>query len=117
MSYTINTKSYDFDSQRSVDSLRFIGPANTLSVKDYVDVKRTSPKPTADFAGQGKASYKLTRTLTDGTDPVGSGLIEVSVSFPVGSSSTEQDAMVDDTAVWLATASAKSLLEDHDINQ
>ena len=117
MSYTINAKSYDLDSQRSIDSLRYIGPSHTLSVKDYVDAKRTSPKPTATYAGQGKASFKLTRTLSDGTDPVGDGILEISCSFPVGSSSTEQSTMIDDLAAWLATTSADDLLMNHDINQ
>lgn len=117
MSLTINAKTYDFDTFRSSDIARYNGPNHTLSVKDYVDAKRTSPKPTATFAGQGKASLKLTRTVTDGTDPVGDGLCEIAVSFPVGGASAELDAFIDDLAVWLATTSAKDLLEDHDIHQ
>jgi hypothetical protein len=117
MTITVNTKSYDLDNPKTFDSIRYNGPDHTLTVKDYLDTKRVAAKPTATFAGQGKASCKLTRTLTDGTDIVGDALVEISVSFPVASSATEQQTMITDLAVWMATTSADSLFKDHDINQ
>lgn len=117
MAITVNLDTYNYDQQKGPDWLRYNGPNNTLSVKDYADVKKTAPKPTSTFGGQGKASFKLTRTLTDGTDSVGDGILEVSVSFPADSLASEQAAMITDVATWLASASADSLLSDHDINQ
>lgn len=116
MSITINAKAYDFDSQRSPDHLQYNGPASTLSVVDRLGVKRTPPKPSGDFAGQGKASVKLTRTINVGSE-TGTGIMEISTSLPVGGTVAELEAMIDDLAVWLATASAKSALIDQDINQ
>lgn len=117
MTITVNAQSYELDSFRSVNSVRYSGPAHTLSVKDYLDAKRTPATPTATYAGQAKASCKLTRTLTDGTDPVGDGIVEISVSFPVGSAAAQQATMITDMATWAATASADDLLSNQDINQ
>jgi hypothetical protein len=55
--------------------------------------------------------------MTVGTDPVGTGLISVSVSFPADADATEQATMITDIAVWLATASADDLFTNHEINQ
>lgn len=117
MTLTVNALTYNVDSQRSPDIVRYSGPSNTLSTKDYIDLYRTSPKPTATFAGVGKAEAKLTRTLTDGADVVGTGILQVQTSFPVGASSTEMQAMVDDLAAWLATSAATDLFLNHDVNQ
>lgn len=117
MTITVNAKSYELDSHRSVNAIRYNGPAHTLAVKDYADAKRTPAKPTADYAGQAKASFKITRTLTDGTDSVGDGIVEISASFPVDSQASEQATMITDLATWAATASADELLSDHDISQ
>lgn len=117
MSITVNSKTYSFDSQRSADAMRYNGPSQTLGVKDYFDAKRTAPKPTATFAGQAKAEAKLTRSLTNGTSPVGDGIITISVSFPAAAASTQVDSMLGDMAAWFATASATSLLRDHDVTQ
>lgn len=116
MSITVNLDTYSFDSQRSPDHLQYNGPDSTLSVVDRLAVKRTPPKPSGDFLGQGKASVKLTRTVTVGTD-TGTGILEISSSLPVGGTVAQMEAMIDDLAVWLATASAKSALIDQDINQ
>lgn len=117
MALTINAKTYNLDSHRSADSVRYTGPNHTLSVKDYVDLKRTPPKPTATSAGRGKASYKMTRLLTDGTDPLEDGILEIAVSFPVGAASSEVQSMITDSGTWVLTASADDLFEDQDVNQ
>lgn len=119
MSLTLNTKAYAFDTFRSVDWARYLGPAHTLSVKDYLDVKRTAPKPTTTYAGQGKANAKMTRSLTDGatSDIVGDGIFELNSSFPVGSDAAAQQAFLDDFAAWLGSAEATALFINQDINQ
>lgn len=118
MSLTLNTLTYVFDTSRTSDWVRYLGPSNTAATKDYLDAKRVAPKATATYAGQSKASVKLTRTMTDGASVVvGDGLIELSVSFPAESDSTEQAAMITDLATWLLTTAADDLLSDHIINQ
>lgn len=117
MALTVNLDTYERDTERSPNHVRYTGPDANLSTKDHVDMKRTPPKPTSTYAGQARGSFKLTRTFTDGTDPVGDGLIEISCSFPVGSAAAEQAAMIDDAAAWLATASADDLYSKQDINQ
>ena len=117
MTITVNAKSYELDTYKSSDIAQYNGPAHTLAVKDLLTCKRTAPKPTSTSDGVGRAACKLTRSLTDGTDVVGDGILEVSVSFPVGSQASEQATMITDIATWAATASADSLLSDHDITQ
>lgn len=117
MALTINTKTYANDVARTPDSYRYLGANHSFSVKDYVDAYRTAPKPTATFAGVGKAEVKLTRTVTDGTDPVGTGIAGFYTSFPVGGATAELQAFLDDLAAWLATTSADDLLINHEINQ
>lgn len=119
MSITVNLKTYEKDTERSPDIIRYQGPAHSLTVNDYLDAKRTAPKPTATFAGVGKASFKLTRTATDGTDPIAgaNALLEISSNIPVGMATSEIAALIADAAAWLATASATDLFEKHDINQ
>lgn len=117
MSLTVDLDTYERDTERSPNHVRYTGPNADLSTKDQVDLKRTPPKPTATYAGQARSSFKLTRTMTDGTDPVGDGLIEISTSFPVGSATAEQAAMIDDAAAFAATAQADDLFSKQDINQ
>lgn len=115
MALSVNTKSYDLDSYRGSDIARYNGPVHSLSASDYIDVKRTAPKPTSTFAGVGKGSVKLTRNVTDGTDSLGNGILEISTSFPVGASATELQGMIDDLAAWLATAVADDVFISQDI--
>lgn len=117
MALTINAKTYNNDVPRSSDIMRYTGPGHNLSANDYVDAGRTAPKKTADYAGKGRARFKLTRNATNGTISLGDAILDLSISFPVGMQSTEQDAVINDVAAWLATASAKSLFKDQDIVQ
>lgn len=117
MSLTVNSLAYANDTPRSPDSYRYTGPSHTLSTKDYIDLKRTPPKVTADSNGKGRSQVKLTRTMTDGTDPVGDGIMNIDSSIPVGTQSSEISGMLTDLATWAATAAALALVEDLDINQ
>jgi hypothetical protein len=117
MALTINAGTYNPDTQRSPDNFRYQGPAHTHTIKDYVDLKRTSPKITATSNGYAKGEVKLTRTLTDGTDSVGDGIVSISVSFPVDAQTSEKELMLTDLSVFLGTTSADDCLISHDINQ
>jgi len=117
MSLTINALAYANDTSRGPDSFRYLGPNQTLSVKDYADMWRKAPIVTSTSAGKGRSLAKLTRTLTDGTDAVGDGIVKFETSIPADSARAQQEAMIDDLATWLLTAAAKSVLLDHEIVQ
>jgi len=117
MPLSVNTLAYANDTSRSPDSFRYLGPANTFSVKDWLDVWRKAPIATADSAGKARSMGKLTRTMTDGTDPVGDGILKLESSIPADAARSEQEAMIDDFATWLLTAEAKDVLLDHEIVQ
>lgn len=117
MSLTVNALTYNVDTARTPDIQRYNGPSNSFSGKDYIDLKRSAPKPTSTTLGYAKAESKLTRTMTDGTDPVGDGIIYCSVSFPVEATTAQKEAMVTDLATWLLTTAADDALVAHDIVQ
>lgn len=116
MSLTINAKTYNNDVARSPDIMRYLGPAHTLSNNDFVDLSRTAAKPTADFAGKGRARMKLTRGATNGTVYLSDIIVDVTISIPVGTQESEMDAVLADM-VWLTTAAAESLFQDQKIVQ
>lgn len=117
MSLTFNTKTYAADAAVSANQIPYTGPASSLAVKDRLDLYRTDPKGNATFSGVGRSRAKLTRTLnlTGAKSATGDAIIDVNVSFPVGSSTTDQDAMVDDVAALMATANFKLLAKNLDI--
>lgn len=115
MALTVNAKTYDKDTERTPDIVRYTGPAATLSSKDQLDAARVPPKSTEVGVGRGKARIKITRALTDGTDPVGDGIIEVHVSLPVGAAAAEMQALVTDLGTFMLTATADEILIDQDI--
>jgi hypothetical protein len=117
MSVTFNSKTYTNDVNRTPDIMRYLGPAHTLSTNDVVELGRTAPKKTADYAGKGRARFKLTRNATDGTDSLGDIIVDVQISTPVGTQESEQDAILADLAAYFATASAESLFQDQKIVQ
>lgn len=115
MSLVFNSKTYVNDVPRSSDIMRYHGPAHTLSLNDYVDLGRTAPKPTSTYAGKGRARFKLTRTATDGTDPIGDIIADLAISIPVGCQESEMDGLLADLAAFFATAAAESLFQDQKI--
>jgi len=114
MSLTVNTKTYNYDTNRTPDIARYKGASHSYSAVDYIDLKRTEPK---SLVGVGKGSVKLTRNVTDGTDSLGNLILEVSTSFPVGAQESQLQAAIDDMASWLATASADDVFIDQNIAQ
>lgn len=91
MAITLNTQNYEMDSWKDENRVQYRGPAVTDVVKDEITLSRTSPKPTADFAGVSRSSIK--GVFTD----VSTGknldlIITIEVSKPVGI----PDAFVDE---------------------
>lgn len=117
MSFAFNSKTYVNDVPRSSDIMRYLGPAHTLSNNDYVDLGRTAPKPTATYAGKGRARFKLTRSCTNGTASLGDIIADIAISIPVGCQESEMDGLLADLAAMFATAGAESLFQDQKIVQ
>lgn len=109
MALTINAKTYTADSFQQ-NTVGYIGSLKTVSVKDDVVLRRTQPKVTAVFSGVGRTSAKLTRTLTltGALTPVGDGIVDISVSVPVGFAAADVDALLNDMGAFLASASFKT---------
>lgn len=117
MSLTFNTKTYAADLFGS-NLVGYNGPAKTVSIKDDLKLGRTIPKPTAVFSGVGRTSAKLTRTLTltNALTPTGDGIVEISVSMPVGSASADIDAFLNDTGALLSGADFKNHVKKQQIS-
>lgn len=117
MSLTINAKTYTAD-RYAGDSVIYNGPGNTLTVSDVIRLATVKPKPTPTFSGVGRASAKLTRTmtLTGVLTPSGQSLVEVNVSVPVGAASADVDALLDDVGAYLSSAAAKTLVKNQQIS-
>lgn len=117
MSITVNTKVYDADVAVSSNQVPYNGPANTLSVKDRLDLYRTAPKGTATYSGTGRSRIKLVRTLplTGAKTSSSDAIADVNFSIPVGASAADIDTLVTDTAALVALAFAKLLAKNLDI--
>jgi hypothetical protein len=117
MSLTINAKTYTADSYQQ-NIVGYIGSLKTVSVKDDVRLARTQPKPTSVFSGVGRTSAKLTRTLTltGALTPSGDGIVEISVSIPVGTASADVDSLLNDMGSFLAGASFKAHVKAQQIS-
>jgi hypothetical protein len=117
MSLSVNSKTYTPDSFQK-DIVSYIGTGKTASVKDDVRLARTAPKATAVFSGVGRASAKLTRTLTltSAITALGDAIVDVQVSVPVGFTGADVDTMCDDIGAFVASASFKTLAKNQKIS-
>lgn len=117
MSLSVNTKTYTADSYQK-DSVVYVGPLHTVTIKDTMKLARTAPKPTAVFSGVGRAQAKLTRTLalTGTLTSSGDFILDVNAQVPVGFTAADVDAIAADMAAWMATAAFKDLLKKQLIN-
>jgi hypothetical protein len=117
MALTINTKSFTPD-RYGQDAIGYVGPANTLSVADALQLTRVYPKPTALFSGVGRSSAKLTRTLTltNALTTTANAIVQINVSVPVGAAAADVEAMLADMGSFLSGTDVKSLAEDLQIS-
>lgn len=116
MSITANTKTWNYDTQLTPDATRYQGPAHTYSNVDLLDLKRTAPKPTADFGGMARGVVKLNRSMTDGTDLVAPGIIQMTWSVPRDADPAEVAALLADYIALVATQAVNDLYTKQDIN-
>lgn len=117
MSLIINAKVYTADSFQS-NQIGYIGTLKTVAIKDEVVLKRTAPKPTDVFSGVGRTSAKLTRTLalTAAKTLTADGIVDISVSVPVGYAGADVDALLNDMGAYLASAAFKQHVKSQMIN-
>jgi len=118
MSLSVNTKTYAPDSYRA-DAVKYVGPGNTVSVKDTMLLARVQPKPTGVFSGVARTTAKITRTLslTGALTPSAEGILEISGQIPVGAAAADIDALANDLGAWLASAQGKAHLKQLLVNQ
>lgn len=117
MSITFNTKTYTADSFQK-DQVGYIGAAKTVTVKDDLKILRTAPKPTSVFSGMGRASAKLTRTLTltGSLTPTGDAIVELNVSVPVGFTAADVDALLNDFGALVSGADMKTIVKTQKVS-
>jgi len=113
----INTRTYSSDRVQA-DAVRYTGVSNTLTIKDWFEMKRTYPKPTSTFLGVGRSSFKFTKTVVVNavTGATADLIFSGSWSVPVGATTTVVDAMGADVAAWVNTTDGKALANGLDIN-
>lgn len=117
MTLTVNAKTYTGDSFTD-NAVGYTGPAHTVSIKDYLSLKRTRPKPTSVFSGVGRTEAKITRThtLTGALTPTGEAILAVNVSVPVGMASADVDSLLNDMGALVSSASFKTHVKSQTIN-
>lgn len=113
LTITINTKAYNADAAISANAVPYNGPAQSLSVKDRLELARVAPKKTSAFSGTGRARAKLTRTqaLTGALTTTGDSIFDVSTSVPVGTPDADVDTMCNDVAAFIGSATFKTLVK------
>lgn len=115
MSLTISTKTYNQD-RIAPDAITYAGPANTVSVQDVLELKRTYPKPTKDNPGVARPYAKLSRSVTIG-DTSQKLILTLSGSIPVGTSSADITSVLTDmgSLIALEVAGTTKLAQSLDI--
>lgn len=111
MSLTFNTITYTNDVTVGQNGYRYIGPNQTTTLKDRLDLKRADPKPTATYAGNSRPASKFVRTMTDGAGTViGDAIVNRTWQIPVGADPVEVAAFKADADAFEASAEADDLV-------
>lgn len=115
MPIVVNTKSYVRDVSASGSSVPYVGPANTVSIKDKMDLARVAPKATATFSGVARSEGKLTRTLvlTNAKSPTWDAIGKANITFPVGMANADMDTFLTDFATFVSSPEFKALAKTH----
>lgn len=117
MSLTVNAKTYTADSFQK-DSVGYIGPDKTVSMKDDVKLARTAPKPTPTFSGVGRTQAKLARTLvlTGAINPTWDAIATTDIVVPVGFTGADVDELLNDLGAFIASAAFKTHVKNQQIS-
>jgi hypothetical protein len=108
----LNTRTYMQD-RVNPDSVKYVGPANTLSVSDTFEMKRVYPKPTSTFAGVARPTAKRVKTATLNGDAAttAEAILMISGSLPVGMADADITALLADGAAFLGSPEAGALFK------
>lgn len=108
----LNTRTYTQD-RVNPDSVRYVGPANTLTISDTFEMKRVYPKPTSSFAGVARPTAKRVKTvvLNGVAADTAEAILMVSGSMPVGVADADVTALLADVAAFLGSPEAASLFK------
>lgn len=73
---------------------KYISSSHTLSLRDFFDIYRTTPKKTGNFCGTAKSAVKFTMDVEvpgadSATTLTAPQILEVSFSLPVGSTAEQ----------------------------
>jgi len=117
MTITLNTLVYNQDASVTKDKVDYTGPSNTFAVKDKVSLARVAPKPTATFDGVARAEVKRTKTVTLANGQKADAIVTAAVSFPVGMTKVDADALRDDVGDFLIGTDGDALFWSHDITR
>lgn len=110
MALTISTKTYSYDTNPTPDSSKFVGPANTTTVKDFILLKRVAPKATKDYAGTVRACEKTVKSVV--INGLTRDLIaETWFSYPSAAEAATVTALRVDHAALTANACTQTLVD------
>lgn len=117
MAIVIGTKTYNADVPSSKDSQPYLGPNNTITIKDVIELFRSVVKATLTFSGMARTRVKMVRTvtLTGALTPTGDITFDLYMNVPVGASSADVDSAVTDFSTGLSQTWAKDLAKNRDI--
>lgn len=112
MALTVNAKSYTPDGW-DLNSVRFQGPAHTVSVKDRIIQKKSDAKPTATYSGNNRYQVKVVRThtLTGAKTAIADGYADLQFLLPAGMPAADIDAYCADLGAYIASAAFKTALK------
>lgn len=112
MPITISTKTYTLDTQPTPDSAKYVGPAQTATVKDFCLLKRTAPKPAKGFNGMVRCTEKTVKSVV--VDGVTRDLIgNTEYSYPVGALPADVTALRTDHVSLVSNAAVSQPLVDN----
>jgi len=117
MALTVNTKTYTADKVEA-NAVVYNGPAHTFSIKDDIQLRRSSAKPSSGYSGTARVAAKLTRThtLTGALSPTGDSIADLQFNLPVGIADADVDAIVNDLGAFVASAAFKTIVKKLQIN-
>jgi hypothetical protein len=115
MALTISTKTYNFDTNPTPDSAKYIGPAKTSTIKDDVILKRMAPKVTKDYGGVARAFEKTVKSVV--INGVTRDLIAETVfSYPAQAAQADVTALRVDHSSLIASAPTQTLVDNSKIS-
>lgn len=116
MAITLNTKSYDLDAWQNPNLVYYRGPAADHKTRDEVALGRTPPKANASGPGTARAMIRVAKTVFDTAgNPRGDVIMTTNISYPVGATDAELDAVRDDLGDLLISTAGGAVVNDFDL--